>query len=203
MAPFPLEPYRSARLLYRAPENDPADDAFFQALFADPVVGSMATTALIRPLSTQERKELQAKQLAAAFMSVMICIIPDEGSDKVPEIIGVIWLKEQVPGFTHNRTHELGITIARQYQDKGYGSEAISWMLDWSFLTAGLHRVELTVSEWNERAQKVYQRLGFVSEGRKRQCVWKGGRWWDLIYMGILAHEWEAKKATNSLNADR
>ncbi|GFF95550.1 uncharacterized N-acetyltransferase YnaD [Aspergillus udagawae] len=198
MDPFLLEPYRSARLLYRAPENDPADDAFFQALFADPVVGSMATTALIRPLSTKERKELQAKQLAAAFMSVMICIIPDEGSDKVPEIIGVIWLKEQVPGFTHNRTHELGITIARQYQDKGYGSEAISWMLDWSFLTAGLHRVELTVSEWNERAQKVYQRLGFVSEGRKRQCAWKGGRWWDLIYMGILAHEWEAKKATDS-----
>ncbi|GFF54253.1 uncharacterized N-acetyltransferase YnaD [Aspergillus udagawae] len=198
MDPFPLEPYRSARLLYRAPENDPADDAFFQALFADPEVGSMATTALIRPLSTKERKELQARQLAAAFMAVMICIIPDEGSDKVPEIIGVIWLKEQVPGFTHNRTHELGITIARQYQDKGYGSEAISWMLDWSFLTAGLHRVELTVSEWNERAQKVYQRLGFVSEGRKRQCVWKGGRWWDLIYMGILAHEWEAKKATDS-----
>ncbi|KAF7175432.1 hypothetical protein CNMCM7691_008533 [Aspergillus felis] len=198
MDPFPLETYRSARLLYRSPEDNPEDDAFFQALYADPVVGYMATSALIRPLSTKEWKDLRAKQLAAAFMTVMICIIPDEGSDKVPEIIGVIWLKEQVPGFTHHRTHELGITIARQYQDKGYGSEAISWILDWSFLTAGLHRVELTVGEWNERAQKVYQRLGFVSEGRKRQCVWKGGRWWDLIYMGVLTHEWEAKKAADS-----
>ncbi|KAJ6000092.1 hypothetical protein N7481_000501 [Penicillium waksmanii] len=192
MGPFPLEPYRSTRLLYRAPEDNPTDDAFFQALYADPSVGSMASTALIRPLSTKERKELRAKLEAIMFMSVMICIIPDEGSDKVPETIGVISLKEQAPDFTHNRTHELAITIARQYQDKGYGPEAISWMLDWSFLTAGLHRVELTVSEWNERAQKVYQKLGFVLEGRRRECLWKGGRWWDLIHMGILAHEWKA-----------
>jgi RimJ/RimL family protein N-acetyltransferase len=153
----------------------------------------MASTALIRPLSTKERKELRAKLEAISFMSVMICIIPDEGSDKAPETIGVISLKEQAPDFTHNRTHELAITIARPYQEKGYGPEAISWMLDWSFLIAGTHRVELTVSEWNERAQKVYQKLGFVLEGRRRECLWKGGRWWDSIHMGILAHEWEAK----------
>ncbi|KAL5689959.1 hypothetical protein EMGR_008285 [Emarellia grisea] len=197
MDPFPPEPYRSARLLYRAPEDNPADDAFFHALYADPVVGSMATTALLRPLSTKERKELRAK-LSDVFMSVMICIIPDEGSDKEPETIGVVSLKKEASDFAHNRTYELGISIARQNQDKGYGSEAISWMLDWAFLTAGLHRVELVVAEWNERAQKVYRRLGFASEGRKRQCLWKAGRWWDLLFMGILAHEWEAKKAAGS-----
>ncbi|OQD75966.1 hypothetical protein PENDEC_c005G02727 [Penicillium decumbens] len=194
MNPFPLEPYRSTRLLYRAPEENPTDDAFFQALYADPSIGSMASNALQRPLSTKERKELRAKSQAMMFMSVMICIIPDEGSDKEPETIGAIYLKEQAPVVTHNRTYEFGITIARQYQDKGYGSEAISWMLDWSFLTAGLHRIELTVYEWNERAQKVYQKLGFVTEGRRRECLWRGGRWWDSIHMGILAHEWEAKK---------
>jgi RimJ/RimL family protein N-acetyltransferase len=194
MDPFPLEPYHSARLLYRAPEENPIDDAFFQALYGDPSIGSMASSALQRPLSTKERKEIRAEAEAMMFMSVMICIIPDEGSDKEPETIGAIFLKKQPPILTHNRTHEFGITIARQYQDKGYGTEAISWMLDWSFLTAGLHRVELMVFEWNERAQKVYQKLGFVPEGRRRECLWRGGRWWDCIHMGILAHEWEAKK---------
>ncbi|CEO60270.1 hypothetical protein PMG11_04905 [Penicillium brasilianum] len=202
MDPFPLEPYRSARLLYRAPEDNPTDEAFFNALYADPVVGSMASTALIRPLSNKERNELRTNLEAIAFMSVMICIIPDVGSDRVPETIGVISLRKQAPGFTHNRTHELAITIARPYQGRGYGPEAISWMLDWSFWTAGLHRVELTVSEWNERAQKVYQKLGFVMEGRKRECLWKGGRWWDSIQMGILAHEWDAKRK-DADNADR
>lgn len=193
MDPFPLEPYRSARLLYRAPEDNLTDEAFFHALYSDPVVGSMASTALIRPLNNKERKELRANLEAVVFMSVMICIIPEVGSDNAPETIGVISLRKQAPGFTHNRTHELAITIAREYQGKGYGPEAISWMLDWSFLTAGLHRVELTVSEWNERAQKAYQKVGFIIEGRRRKCLWKGGRWWDSIQMGILAHEWAAK----------
>lgn len=198
MNPFPLEPYRSARLLYRAPEENPTDDAFFQALSADPSIGSMVSRALQRPLSAKEWKELRSKAGARMFISVMICIIPEDGSDQDPETIGVICLKEQAPAVIHNRTHELGITIARQFQSKGYGPEAISWMLDWSFLTAGLHRVELTVYEWNERAQKVYQKLGFISEGRRRECLWRGGRWWDSIHMGILAHEWEAKKAADS-----
>ena len=128
------------------------------------------------------------------MISVMICIIPEEGSDKEPETIGVISLRKKEAGLVQHRVTEIGIVIARQYHDKGYGTEAMSWMLDWAFLTAGLHRVELTVYEWNERAQKVYQRLGFVDEGRKRESLWKGGRWWDTIFMGILAREWEARK---------
>lgn len=195
MDSFPLEPYRSARLLYRAAEDNPTDDAFLQGLEADPAIKSMTSPALQRPLSTKELNELRAKIQDMMFMSVMICVIPDENSpNKEPETIGLIALKKQAPVLAHNRTHELAIIIARQYQDKGYGSEAIEWMLDWAFMTAGLHRVELTVFAWNERAQKVYEKLGFVSEGRRRECLWKGGRWWDSIYMGILAHEWEARK---------
>lgn len=193
MDPF-VDPYRSARLLYRAPEDNPTDEAFFQALYSDPLIASMASGVLHRPLNTKEGKDLRTQVDAMMFMSVVICIIPDEGSDKEPETIGVISLKKKDALVVHNRTYEFGITIARQYQDKGYGSEAISWMLDWAFLTAGLHRVELTVFEWNERAQRVYQKLGFVAEGRKRESLWKAGRWWDTIFMGILDHEWEARK---------
>jgi RimJ/RimL family protein N-acetyltransferase len=104
-------------------------------------------------------------------MSVIICIIPDVGSDNVPEAISVISLRKQAPGFAHYRTYKLAITIAREYQGRGYRPEAISWMLDWSFLTARLHRVELTVSEWNKRAQKAYQKLSFVTEGQKREYL--------------------------------
>ncbi|KAJ5815568.1 hypothetical protein N7474_007345 [Penicillium riverlandense] len=194
---FPLEPYRSARLLYRAPEDNAEDDAFFLALYNDPVVGSMASHSLQRPRAIQELKDLRKTIESRMLMSVMICIIPDD-KDKEPETIGVISLKSQPPVLAHNRTHELGISIARQYQGKGYGPEAISWLLDWSFLSAGLHRVELTVYEWNERARKAYENLGFVNEGRRRQCLWKAGRWWDAINMGMLSDEWEAKKKITS-----
>lgn len=192
MEPFP---YRSARLLYRAPEDNAEDDAFFVALYNDPSLGSMASPALQRPRSIQERKDLRKTIESMMFMSVMMCIIPD-AKDKEPETIGVISLKSQPSVFAHNRTHEFGIAIARQYRGKGYGPEAISWLLDWSFLSAGLHRVELTVFECNERARKAYEKLGFVTEGRRRHCLWKEGRWWDAILMGMLSDEWEAKKIT-------
>ncbi|KAJ5218498.1 GNAT family acetyltransferase [Penicillium cinerascens] len=194
MDPSFLEPYRSKRLLYRAPEDNEKDNAFYQALRADPDVLSMASNGLQRPLSTKEQRQLRVK-MDKMMMTVMICIIPDdENSDKEPETIGIMSLKYEDPILVHNRSRQFGITIARRYQGNGYGPEAIAWLLDWCFMTAGLHRVELTVYEWNERAQNAYKKLGFVTEGRKRESLWKAGRWRDTISMGILSHEWEAKK---------
>lgn len=67
------------------------------------------------------------------------------------------------------------------------------------FFYCGLQRVELRVYEWNERARKKYQKLRFVSEGRRRGFLWSGVRWWDCIHMRILANEWEVeKKAADS-----
>lgn len=92
-----------------------------------------------------------------------------------------------------NRGAKMGISIRPEDQGKGYGSEAIQWALEWAFVHAGLHRVALTVAEWNGRAIKVYEKLGFVLEGRMREALWKEGRWWDLLYMGVLSREWAEK----------
>ncbi|MFH1145840.1 MAG: GNAT family protein, partial [bacterium] len=56
-----------------------------------------------------------------------------------------------------------------------------------------LHRVELDVYEYNPRAIKVYKRLGFKVEGRRRERVLYKGRWYDDIHMSILDREWKRK----------
>lgn len=197
-----MDPFRSKRLLYRAPEDNPTDDAFCDAVIGDPLVGSMASHALQRPLSTTERKELRNGIQAQLFLSLLVCKIPephDDTAEKEPLPIGMISLKNEKPAFAHNRSLEFGITIATEHQGQGYGPEAISWLLDWSFLSAGLHRVGLKAYEWNERAVKVYEKMGFVHEGRNRENLWRDGRWWDTIHMGILEHEWATmKKRTSS-----
>lgn len=190
-----MYPYRSKRLLYRAHEDTPTDNAFDLSNFHDPGVHNTATHALLKPLSTTEIKEI-AKDLAKDnLLHVLICLIP-ESEDAEPKPIGSLTLKGEKAFFKQNRSHEFGIVISSQYQGHGYGPEAISWMLDWAFLSAGLHRVELTVYELNERARKVYEKLGFVHEGRRREAMWRDGRWWDLINMGMLEHEWRAKRET-------
>jgi hypothetical protein len=63
-------------------------------------------------------------------------------------------------------------------------------MVDHAFGTLGLHRVALSVFEFNERAIRSYVSCGFVTEGRARQAIWRDGRWWDEP-MGI-SPEWRS-----------
>jgi len=90
----------------------------------------------------------------------------------------------------NQRNATLGITIDRSYWSKGYGKEATELALDYCFNTLNLHRVELWVFEFNERAIHLYEKLGFKKEGVHREAVYKKGKYWDVIDMGMLRDEW-------------
>jgi len=40
---------------------------------------------------------------------------------------------------------------------------------------------------------RLYERLGFVRESRKREHFFYDGRYWDQIGLGMLEHEWREK----------
>jgi RimJ/RimL family protein N-acetyltransferase len=89
----------------------------------------------------------------------------------------------------------LGVGIGEpDYWGKGYGSEAVNLLLRFGFEALNLRRVSLTVFEYNQRAYKSYQKLGFQVEGCARQMLNRFERRWDMIYMGILRDEWEAQQ---------
>ncbi|HEX7304343.1 GNAT family protein [Lentzea sp.] len=70
---------------------------------------------------------------------------------------------------------------------KGYGTIAIRHVLDHAFTVLGLHRVELEVYAFNERAIHVYEKLGFRREGRLRDALLWDGVFHDAIVMSILS----------------
>jgi len=82
------------------------------------------------------------------------------------------------------------IDILPRYQGRGYGEEAIRWLLDYAFRRVGLHSVRMRAFGWNVGAIRLYERLGFVVEGREREAVWFEGRWWDSVTLGMLEDEW-------------
>jgi RimJ/RimL family protein N-acetyltransferase len=89
---------------------------------------------------------------------------------------------------------ELGIFIGEQdAQNRGYGSEAIVLMLDWLFNQRAAHRVWLTTSVNNVRAQRVYEKVGFVREGTWREHWYSDGAWHDEHLYGILAGDFNAR----------
>ncbi len=77
---------------------------------------------------------------------------------------------------------------------RGHGTDATRLMVDHAFGTLGLHRISLSVFEFNERAIRSYAACGFVVEGRARQAIWRDGRWWDELSMSILESEWRRRR---------
>jgi RimJ/RimL family protein N-acetyltransferase len=88
----------------------------------------------------------------------------------------------------------IGIALGeRDYWGKGYGTDAMRLMLRFAFTELNLHRVSLDVFEYNTRAIRSYEKVGFKHEGRLRQAVHRDGQRCDLLYMGILRTEWMEK----------
>jgi len=73
---------------------------------------------------------------------------------------------------------------------RGLGTEATRLVLGYAFDTIGLHRIELEVYTFNTRARHVYENVGFVHEGTKRQALLWDGMWFDAQLMAILAEDW-------------
>jgi len=84
----------------------------------------------------------------------------------------------------------MGVYIGEEaYRNKGYGAEAIRLLLDFAFNTLNLHNVMLSVHEDNRAAVSCYKKVGFKETGRRREWVFKNGKYIDSIYMDILARE--------------
>jgi RimJ/RimL family protein N-acetyltransferase len=112
------------------------------------------------------------------------------------QLIGVLGLHQL---DNRNRHALFGITIGdKNAWNKGYGTEATELVLRFAFRTLNLHRVWLHVYEFNERAQHVYEKIGFRTEGRLRQDTFREGRYWDTIVMGLLRDEWRATEGNEN-----
>jgi RimJ/RimL family protein N-acetyltransferase len=93
------------------------------------------------------------------------------------------------------RSAELGITVGNKvYWDQGVGSEALRVLMNFGFNTLNLRRISLRVFEYNPRAIHVYQKLGFIEEGRLRQSVFHDGKYYDTILMSILKSEFSGRE---------
>jgi diamine N-acetyltransferase len=91
-----------------------------------------------------------------------------------------------------NRTSEMGIRIGdASDRGKGYGTEATRLLLHYAFSVLSLHSVFLTTLEYNLAGQTAYKRAGFREIGRQREASWMNGRYYDMIFMDILAEEFD------------
>ncbi|KAF4629149.1 hypothetical protein G7Y89_g8994 [Cudoniella acicularis] len=185
--------FRSARLVYRAVEDTPEDEAFIHAVQSDIVAMANSDSGLLKPLSKKESQAHKDYVANKTLLGVIICLKPTEWTTETPKPIGTIYLTASKPGDEHHRNSNISIDIVAPYQRTGYGSEAIEWALDWGFRIAGLHRIGIEAFSYNQGARELYERLGFVYEGSKRELLWHNGGWHDYLSFSMLEREWKAR----------
>ena len=89
-----------------------------------------------------------------------------------------------------HKTSEVGIFIGRkEYWGRGYGTEALKLLMDYAFKVLGLENIMLRVFEYNERARKSYEKVGFKKIGVRRSSHYYDNKRHDEIYMDIVKRD--------------
>jgi RimJ/RimL family protein N-acetyltransferase len=205
--------WRSDNLVYRSIEENDEDFAFIKTLRSDPVNLGFSTKGMLRPPTAKATKEYMG-YFPKDILAVMICLPPrplqteeqtepdntkNEQTRALPKAtpIGFLALFDPVTEAAGiHRNALLCISLAEHYRGNGYGTEAINFALDFAFRCANLHRVALEVFSYNASALRVYEKVGFVVEGRKREDHFFDGVYHDTLTMGILKKEWALLRGT-------
>jgi len=122
--------------------------------------------------STRSFVEMIEKQNLAQFYAVK------DGS-----VVG--WcdiLPKSFEGLRH--VGNLGMGLLSEYRGKGLGSRLLERAIEHARFKNGIEKVELEVFESNIDAIKLYERYGFVQEGRRVKSRKLDGKYDNIILMG-------------------
>ena len=89
-----------------------------------------------------------------------------------------------------NKNIYIGADIAPQYTGRGYATLAYTLFIPFLFDSYNLNKISLEVISTNIVARNLYNKLGFIYEGTKRDDIIKDGEWVDSIMMSILKKEY-------------
>ena len=92
------------------------------------------------------------------------------------------------------RSAILGFCLTETEWGQGYATEAASALLDWSFKTLDLIRIQSEADTRNAASDRVLEKLGFVREGTLRENCIVDGEVSDSWVYGLLRREWKPLK---------
>lgn len=103
------------------------------------------------------------------------------------ETVGAVMFPEL---YESDGVADLAYWVLPEHQNEGYGSEAVSLLLDYGFDDLRLHRVRADCLASNDASRGLLESLGFTQEGRFREASFQDGTHVDVLRYGLLASEW-------------
>ena len=173
----PLDPERDAEAIARW-TNDPS----YQWQVDDAPACPMSASQV------KKRLEEMVKEAETGHQAFHFAIRTLDGDNLVgiAQLVSVQW--------THGASQfVIGLGDLDSWE-KGYADDALRLLLHYAFAELNLYRLEVKTDETNVRGIAALQQAGFTEEVRRRQAIYRDGKRWDLLHLGLLCDEWASTK---------
>lgn len=112
-------------------------------------------------------------------------VIIEKKSNEIIGDIGVHFIGDD--GFQC----ELGCTIRKKQQGKGFATEAMKITIDYLFNSLNKHRIIGSVDPRNTNSIRLLERLNFRKEAHFKESLFINGEWVDDVIYGLLKSDWK------------
>ena len=161
---------------------------FFGRLFVEskPVDATFIPTPMTNSVSVQPMEVVTVREInswpnyGGSFRALDYALRPGGWLDALPESINTrrfaARLDGQLVGFSiltdiTREAAEIYLAVHPELTGRGIGRQIMESTLAKAFFEIGLSRVHLKVRVWHKRAITLYQKVGFVAKGQKREEV--------------------------------
>ncbi|WP_318543297.1 GNAT family N-acetyltransferase [Marixanthotalea marina] len=121
-------------------------------------------------------------------------VIIEKKSEKIIGDLGIHFFGEE------NLQIEIGCTLNKLFQNKGYATESVESVIDYLFNDLKKHRIITSIDPENKSSIKLVERLGFRKEAHFIESLFINGKWVDDIIYAITKKEWDKKKKTSTVS---
>ena len=88
----------------------------------------------------------------------------------------------------------VGISIGEEWQNRGFGTDAMNTLISFIFHYIPINKIKLSVFSFNANAIRSYEKCHFIKEGHLRNEIFRFGSFHDVYVFGLLREEWETKQ---------
>ena len=164
----------------------PSDAASLHGLLTAPEVARFVSTP---PPSVDAFERFIVRANRQRTVKYICYAVTLKGSDTA---IGLFQIRETEPDF---QVAEWGFALGSTFWGTGIFEESAQLILQFAFLTLGVHRLEARAAVRNGRGGRALQKVGAIQEGVLRKSFLSDGEYLDQVLYAIVKDDWRASRA--------
>lgn len=90
-----------------------------------------------------------------------------------------------------NNQAEIGCTLNKDFQNKGYATESLKRVIGYLFKDLNKHRLITSIDPDNKKSIQLVERIGFRKEAHFVESLLIKGKWVDDLIYALIEKDWE------------